>query len=61
MNCRSDCKWYEPGYTWEEERDRGMYETMGEPPSCKFHGEPYPTVLPGQLCVGEYEQKREVD
>ena len=57
MKCRSDCKWYEPEYTWEVERGAGMYETVGEPPSCKFHGKPYIDVLPDQSpCMGVYEQ-----
>ena len=57
MHCRTDCKWYEPEFTWEEYRDVGLYETIMEPPTCKFGGEPYSDVFPDQSpCVGIYEQ-----
>lgn len=34
IRCR-DCKHYIPEETWQEERGIGLYETVGEPPSCK--------------------------
>ena len=56
MECRNDCKWYEPEITWDEPRDIGVYETMTEPPACLFGGEPYKDTFPGEPCIGEYEQ-----
>lgn len=48
--CSEECKFYEPENTWLEVRGPGLYEQMGEPPCCKFGGEPYDNTFVGERC-----------
>lgn len=48
--CSEECKYYEPEITWLEARGPGLYEQMGEPPCCKFGGEPFDTTCAGDRC-----------
>ena len=48
--CYMECPWYESEYTYEEERAPGCYETVGEPPTCRYGSEPYSDTAPGWTC-----------
>lgn len=48
--CSEECKFYEPENMWLEARGPGLYEQMGEPPCCKFGGEPFDTTFAGDRC-----------
>lgn len=51
LECYRECPYYEDEHSWEEERSPGCYETVGEPPTCKYGSEPYRDTWEGSDCL----------